>query len=370
MITERKYDDEMQSSLTPSLGGGTIGALGGSVGANPKGTSSGRFTNLQSYINKNRGTTNQTLNKVRNDSENYQKDLVTNVNKVNDANLGARDTYNNIRNNQNRLNRIADNPYDTNAANDYNSLLTQSAASRAPIANYESAQNDLRGLTERRNALNGINTSGGIRNYLSSIQGARPGSAGGMNLDEFLLTSTPESMNQLNTISDNSKFNPGTYNPADGELDPMYGEVSGFDPNTISSRIQTRLQGDLNLQDEGSVNRYNQAQRIYGGQLANYLQPKTPVKEADIYRGGIKDFVSSSNLPTPPPSFEQPPNDFINEAPLAPAQFGEDNYYLPPPPQEFNQSDLGDPTKDLAEGYNENKKINRFGFGGYTKGSA
>lgn len=261
MIQDGTLRDEEETNKIG--GGGNSPSSGISVSGNVNNqapTSSGRYTNLSRYIDKNRGATNQTLNKAKSDIGGLEGNTANYRNAAqNITDSGIRD-YGTIRSNIDMQTRAANDPYSM-LPNIFNS---NTAATRDPINRLDSEQQRLSGLTQQRDALSSLADQGGVRNYLDSIRGNRAGSAGGKELDTFLLSSTPESQKDLGDISRRAGSLNLDASPQAQQLESAYSGVNGYDPNVAKGQIQNRLQADLDVNNGESVNRYNRIQEMLG----------------------------------------------------------------------------------------------------------
>lgn len=133
------------------------------------------------------------------------------------------------------------------------------------------------GLTSQRNNLANINSTGGIRNYLSSIRGDRAGSAGEMNLDQFLMQSTPEANNELSQIASGANEMDLNYGSGLNSLSNEYDQLGEFDVDANTDRIGNTLRGNLDNNNQESVNIYNEVADIYGFDPTRYIVPPPTV---------------------------------------------------------------------------------------------
>lgn len=240
----------------------------------PKPTRSGSYTNLQSYISKNRSATNQSLDKLKSDSQSLNDRYKNNLSNLQQTANAGQNRYNTVDSDRQYLAGLGSNPYSVlGNADRYNAANQNINASRDPITDYDRAQAGLTGLKSERDNLANINSTGGIRNYLSSIRGDRAGSQGGMNLDQFLLQSTPEANTQLSDVSKLAGSYDLNATPGRAELENRFGQLQGFNTDNIMTQIQGGLQNGLNVNDLLSVMAYNDAQEIYGGAPVAYVRP-------------------------------------------------------------------------------------------------
>lgn len=303
--------DEERKKNSDQLGAGTttLSASNSSRSGTPKPTQSGSYTNLQSYIGKNRGATNQSLDKAKNDFGQLRNSYNTNKSAIDTSAEQGRNSLDTARQSRNFLTGLEQDPYSVNNSGN----LAANRASANPERNFldsgTQAQAANTGLTSQRNNLANINSTGGVRNYLNSIRGDRAGSAGGMNLDQFLIQSTPEANRELSQIASGAGEMDLNYGNQLNSLSSEYDQLGEFDIDANTDRIRNTLRGNLNNSNQESVNQYNDVAGIYGFDPTKFVAGNT-----DYLNTGIKDFenMGSENLvfqPTPPPEFAQPIND-------------------------------------------------------------
>lgn len=291
--TRREDEEEGQriggGSQTLTSGGTSSGNVSQST---PTPTSSGRYTNLNQYINKNRGATNQTLNKAQSDLSNTEGQTQSIRGRISDiANTGERD-YGAVKRTQDYQRSVANNPYSL----DPNSFFGNTSASRDRINQAQTEQGNLQNLRGQKEALSNLTTTGGIRNYLDSIRGNRAGSAGGRELDTFLLSSTPESGQAIQDISKRAGALNLDASPELSRLESAYQSTTGYDPNATIAQIVNRADNDLDTKNFDSVSRYNRLQEMLG--RTNRAQFQAPV----IYGGDLpttQDVINATSSTVP-----------------------------------------------------------------------
>ena len=322
--------DEERKKNNDQLGSGTttLSASNGTRSGTPKPTQSGSYTNLQSYIGKNKGATNQSLEKARNDFGQLRNSYTTNTSAIDRAQEQGRITLEQARQSRNLLIGLEQDPYleQFPYLADVRAYRTMANPERNFLESGTQAQAANTGLTSQRNNLANINSTGGIRNYLSSIRGDRAGSGGGMNLDQFLMQSTPEANNELSQIATGANEMDLNYGSGLNSLSNEYDQLGEFDADANADRIRNTLRGNLDNNNQESVDRYNEFADIYG------FRPTRFMGNTDYLNTGIKDFENMrgySTIPTSPvtaptaqPINNPPPlPDEINR-PELPSMFG------------------------------------------------
>ena len=298
--------DEERKKNNDQLGSGTttLSASNGTRSGTPKPTQSGSYTNLQSYIGKNKGATNQSLEKARNDFGQLRNSYTTNTSAIDRAQEQGRNTLEQARQSRNFLIGLEQDPYleqtpysASRRKDDVRANRTMVNPERNFLESGTQAQAANTGLTSQRNNLANINSTGGIRNYLSSIRGDRAGSAGGMNLDQFLMQSTPEANNELSQIASGANEMDLNYGSGLNSLSNEYDQLGEFDVDANTDRIGNTLRGNLDNNNQESVNIYNEVADVYG------FRPTRFMGNTDYLNTGIKDFENMrgySTIPTSP----------------------------------------------------------------------
>ena len=279
---------------------------------------------MQSYIGKNRSATNQSLEKAKNDFGQLRNSYTTNTSAIDRAEEQGRDTLDTARQSRNFLTGLEQDPYSASRRkDDVRANRTMVNPERNFLESGTQAQAANTGLTSQRNNLANINSTGGIRNYLSSIRGDRAGSAGGMNLDQFLMQSTPEANNELSQIASGANEMDLNYGSGLNSLSNEYDQLGEFDVDANTDRIGNTLRGNLDNNNQESVNRYNEFADIYG------FRPTRFMGNTDYLNTGIKDFENMSTIPTSPvteiikdPSPLQNDLNFQINRPKFPSMFG------------------------------------------------
>lgn len=321
--------DEERKKNVDQLGSGTttLSASNGTRSGTPKPTQSGSYTNLQSYIGKNRSATNQSLEKAKNDFGQLRNSYTTNTSAIDRAEEQGRDTLDTARQSRNFLTGLEQDPYSASRRkDDVRANRTMANPERNYLESGTQAQAANTGLTSQRNNLANINSTGGIRNYLSSIRGDRAGSAGGMNLDQFLMQSTPEANNELSQIASGANEMDLNYGSGLNSLSNEYDQLGEFDVDANTDRIGNTLRGNLDNNNQESVNRYNEVADIYGFDPTKYINPNfvpppksynniwtTPVTDDNA---GLGTAPTAQTINDPPPLPED-----INR-PKLPSMFG------------------------------------------------
>lgn len=302
MIIDGTKRDENEKDGTMIGGGSQTLSASNSGNINPqRPTSSGRFTNLNTYINKNRGATNQTLNKARSDIDYAEANAANARNRIQGITDTGRYNYAGIRNTQNEQRRAAEDPYSMTS----NVFSRNATANKDPIRELQNEQSRLGELSPSKESLSGLTSTGGIRNYLDSIRGNRPGSAGGRELDTFLLGATPESNYGLANISQRAANLNLDASSNINDLENSYNQVAGYDPNTALGQLTNRLESDLNVADEQSVANYNRLQQLLGRlNRATYTPPV--VTQPQLIIPQIPVNTPSTNVPTLQPVIATP----------------------------------------------------------------
>ena len=274
--------DEERKKNVDQLGSGTttLSASNGTRSGTPKPTQAGSYTNLQSYIGKNRSATNQSLEKARNDFGQLRNSYTTNTSAIDRAQEQGRNTLEQARQSRNFLIGLEQDPYleltpysASRRKDDVRANRTMVNPERNFLESGTQAQAANTGLTSQRNNLANINSTGSIRNYLSSIRGDRAGSAGGMNLDQFLMQSTPEANQELSQIASGANEMDLNYGSGLNSLSNEYDQLGEFDVDANTDRIGNTLRGNLDNNNQESVNRYNEVADIYGFDPTKYINP-------------------------------------------------------------------------------------------------
>ena len=272
--------DEERKKNNDQLGSGTttLSASNGTRSGTPKPTQSGSYTNLQSYIGKNRDATNQSLEKAKNDFGQLRNSYDINTSAIDRAEEQGRNTLEQARQSRNFLTGLEQDPYSASRRkDDVRANRTMVNPERNFLESGTQAQAANTGLTSQRNNLANINSTGGIRNYLSSIRGDRAGSAGGMNLDQFLMQSTPEANNELSQIASGANEMDLNYGSGLNSLSNEYDQLGEFDVDANTDRIRNALRGNLDNNNLESVDRYNEFADIYGIDGTKYIVPPPTV---------------------------------------------------------------------------------------------
>jgi hypothetical protein len=202
--TKRKEEEIAQGGGT--LIGGQQQTFAGGTGATStnaaqnvnKPTNSG-FTNLNQYINKNQGTSNQTANKISGEADRQYGGIQTKIGEANKVGTGALTTINNFKSNQDTIKQNLSAPRNitefktavTGLNTDPNKGIEEfdSATAQAEAARKSTAAN-----------LANLGTGGGISEYLRTQRSSPRYSQGSQSLDKFLIQGTDEGQKAVTNV--------------------------------------------------------------------------------------------------------------------------------------------------------------------------
>lgn len=235
--TKRK-DEENQNQL----GGGTSApyANTGSKGSRP--TSSGVYVNLSNYLEKNRNGAQKITDNINNDVTNLNSEYQRQQKEISDkANTGMSE-LGKVREAQNAQKSALDN-IDNGGYIDYERTRWNASPAQDYAGQLKEQKNKaVSEMNPTKQSLEMLGNTGGIRDYLQKKRGDRPGSAGGLSLDEFVMSQSPESAQILQSASQSARgidFNKLS-NPIQ-TLEQTQNELSGYDPNQFMNTVNTRL---------------------------------------------------------------------------------------------------------------------------------
>lgn len=240
MIIDGTKKEEEQTNLGGS--GNVTPANTGASANSGRPTSSGRWTNLTSYINQNRGggqkvasSINQETEGLNNQYKQYQGDLKNQYDRAN-AELSKTKEI------QDFKNYALENPLNVSHGDE---RLGKDVENKTDYySNLNSQKQKLQGeIDQKKNALGVLGTTGGLREYLQKQRGNRAGSAGGLNLDEFVAsqdTATQDAINNSKKALSNIESNP-MQNYDMNSLKSLQDTVSSYDPNSFQQGLKQKM---------------------------------------------------------------------------------------------------------------------------------
>ena len=276
--TQRK---EQEGGENTTLGGTgqqsvTLSSGGGQTATQPnqaqKPSSSGSWTNLKSYI---QNPNNATVNRIQQTGQNKLQSAQGAISQAQNVGQSAQKELSGIRENQQFAQNIFQDPTKASQEdiNRFTNLRTSAQFDPSkPVSQFQETANQAR-QTQGQTAqtLQGLQTQGGISDYIRSIRQSPRFTQGSMALDKFLTTATDQGRQATQNLAQQGRAlgERQDIQTLESQIGDMYGQI---DPNLLAAQ---QFQNLANQRKQGFVSelepniteqraRQNIARNIFG----------------------------------------------------------------------------------------------------------
>jgi hypothetical protein len=271
--TKKKEEELGGAGANPTLGQGSGQLTGGISGqTTTKGaTGSGGFTNLNKYIDLNKGANNQTINNLGSAAGKFESEGMAANNQVNDASKQIQNKFAGYKGDQDFVKSAFNDPLkaDQNRFGDLRKSLNINTQGDLSGFDDSTAQAN---ATRSGNAaqMKAMTSKGGISDFLRSQRTGSRYTAGAQGLDNFLVSGTEEGQNQIADINKKSEALQNANQGFAAMRQGLTDQAQGLDQSLLSgTQIQERANRGL-AENKGTLDAYqdgaNSGARFAGDQ--------------------------------------------------------------------------------------------------------